>query len=134
LKTVQIINHMAGRELLFRLPVSDRDLFHLVEEKVYRVVGTMRRLSDFGVRRRSKESRLDLHEASLQTRSYGGRSLRQAALPNRHQDRCGHPARRPLPLRSALSVQFRRPEAEHEHHLPLSQLLRERSPPRQNGA
>jgi uncharacterized protein (TIGR04552 family) len=41
LKTVQIINHMAGRELLFRLPVSDRDLFHLVEEKVYRVVGTM---------------------------------------------------------------------------------------------
>jgi uncharacterized protein (TIGR04552 family) len=41
MKTVQIINHMAGRELLFRLPVSDRDLFHLVEEKVYRVVGTM---------------------------------------------------------------------------------------------
>lgn len=41
LKVVQIINHMAGRELLFRLPVSDRDLFHLVEEKVYRVVGTM---------------------------------------------------------------------------------------------
>ncbi len=41
LKAMQIINHMAGRELLFRLPVSDRDLFHLVEEKVYRVVGTM---------------------------------------------------------------------------------------------
>ncbi|NLE85982.1 MAG: TIGR04552 family protein [Myxococcales bacterium] len=41
LKTVHIINHMAGRELLFRLPVSDRDLFHLVEEKVYRVVGAM---------------------------------------------------------------------------------------------
>ena len=41
LKTVHIINHMAGRELLFRLPVSDRDLFHLVEEKVYRIVGTM---------------------------------------------------------------------------------------------
>jgi uncharacterized protein (TIGR04552 family) len=41
LKVVQIINHMAGRELLFRLPVSDRDLFHIVEEKVYRVVGTM---------------------------------------------------------------------------------------------
>ncbi len=41
LKTIHIINHMAGRELLFRLPVSDRDLFHLVEEKVYRVVGSM---------------------------------------------------------------------------------------------
>jgi hypothetical protein len=26
---------------LFRLPVSDRDLFHLVEEKVYRVIGGM---------------------------------------------------------------------------------------------
>lgn len=41
LKVMQVIHHMAGRELLFRLPVSDRDLFHLVEEKVYRVVGTM---------------------------------------------------------------------------------------------
>lgn len=41
LKTMHIINHMAGRELLFRLPISDRDLFHFVEEKVYRVVGTM---------------------------------------------------------------------------------------------
>ncbi len=41
LKAVQIINHLTGRELLFRLPVSDRELFHLVEEKVYRVVGTM---------------------------------------------------------------------------------------------
>lgn len=41
LKTVQIINHMTGRELLFRLPVSDKDVFHLVEEKVYRVVGAM---------------------------------------------------------------------------------------------
>lgn len=41
LKVLQIINHLAGRELLFRLPVSDRDMFHLVEEKVYRVVGTM---------------------------------------------------------------------------------------------
>ncbi len=41
LKVVHIINHLAGRELLFRLPVSDRDLFHFVEEKVYRVVGTM---------------------------------------------------------------------------------------------
>jgi uncharacterized protein (TIGR04552 family) len=44
LKVMHIINHLAGRELLFRLPVADRDLFHLVEEKVYRIVGTM--LSD----------------------------------------------------------------------------------------
>jgi uncharacterized protein (TIGR04552 family) len=41
LKAIHIINHLASRELLFCLPVSDRDLFHLVEEKVYRVVGGM---------------------------------------------------------------------------------------------
>jgi uncharacterized protein (TIGR04552 family) len=41
LKALHIINHMQGRELLFRLPVSDRDLFHLVEDRVYRVVGSM---------------------------------------------------------------------------------------------
>ncbi len=41
LKALHIINHMSGRELLFRLPVSDHDLYHLVEEKVYRTVGAM---------------------------------------------------------------------------------------------
>lgn len=41
LKVMQIINHLNAREQLFRLPLSDRDLFHLVEEKVYRIVGTM---------------------------------------------------------------------------------------------
>jgi uncharacterized protein (TIGR04552 family) len=41
LKTLHIIKHMTARELLFRLPISDKDVFHLVEEKVYRVVGTM---------------------------------------------------------------------------------------------
>jgi len=41
LKTIHIINHMNGRELLFRLPVSDKDVFQLVEERIYRVVGTM---------------------------------------------------------------------------------------------
>lgn len=41
LKTMHIINHMAGRELLFRLPVSDKDVFQLVEERIYRVVGNM---------------------------------------------------------------------------------------------
>jgi uncharacterized protein (TIGR04552 family) len=41
LKTMHIINHMTGRELLFRLPVSDKDVFQLVEERIYRVVGNM---------------------------------------------------------------------------------------------
>jgi uncharacterized protein (TIGR04552 family) len=41
LKVMHIINHLQGRELLFTLPISDREVFNLVEEKVYRVIGGM---------------------------------------------------------------------------------------------
>jgi uncharacterized protein (TIGR04552 family) len=41
LKCMSIIHHLDGRELLFVLPMSDHDVFHIVEEKVYRVVGAM---------------------------------------------------------------------------------------------
>jgi len=41
LKVMHIIHHLQGRELLYVLPMSDAELFHLVEEKVYRVVGGM---------------------------------------------------------------------------------------------
>jgi uncharacterized protein (TIGR04552 family) len=41
LKVMHIIHHLDARELLFMLPVSDQEVFHLVEEKVYRVVGNM---------------------------------------------------------------------------------------------
>ncbi|MBK6516822.1 MAG: TIGR04552 family protein [Polyangiaceae bacterium] len=41
LKAMHIMHHLDGRELLFCLPMSDQDVFHLVEEKVYRVVGGM---------------------------------------------------------------------------------------------
>lgn len=41
LKCMHIIHHLDGRELLFMLPLSDQDLFHMVEEKVYRVIGSM---------------------------------------------------------------------------------------------
>ncbi|WP_437493024.1 TIGR04552 family protein [Sorangium sp. So ce1014] len=41
LKAMHIIHHLAGRELLFSIPMSDQDVFHLVEEKVYRVIGGM---------------------------------------------------------------------------------------------
>ena len=41
LKCMHIIHHLEGRELLFLLPLSDQELFHLVEEKVYRVIGGM---------------------------------------------------------------------------------------------
>jgi uncharacterized protein (TIGR04552 family) len=41
LKVMHIIHHLDARELLFMLPVADQEVFHLVEEKVYRVVGNM---------------------------------------------------------------------------------------------
>jgi uncharacterized protein (TIGR04552 family) len=41
LKVMHIVHHLEGRELLYTLPYSDQELFHLVEEKVYRVLGTM---------------------------------------------------------------------------------------------
>jgi uncharacterized protein (TIGR04552 family) len=41
LKCMHIIHHLDGRELLFMLPMSDQEIFHLVEEKVYRVIGAM---------------------------------------------------------------------------------------------
>jgi uncharacterized protein (TIGR04552 family) len=41
LKCMHIIHHLEGRELLMHVPVSDQELFQLVEEKVYRVIGSM---------------------------------------------------------------------------------------------
>ncbi len=41
LKVIHIIHHLEARELLFLLPVSDQEVFHLVEQKVYRVIGGM---------------------------------------------------------------------------------------------
>ncbi|MEM1415720.1 MAG: TIGR04552 family protein [Myxococcota bacterium] len=39
LKVMHIIHHLEARELLFMLPTSNEEVFHLVEQKVYRVVG-----------------------------------------------------------------------------------------------
>ena len=41
LKCMHIIHHVDGRELLFSIPMADQEVFHLVEEKVYRVIGGM---------------------------------------------------------------------------------------------
>jgi uncharacterized protein (TIGR04552 family) len=41
LKCMHIIHHLEGRELLFVLPLSDQEVFRVVEEKVYRVIGSM---------------------------------------------------------------------------------------------
>lgn len=41
LKVMHIIHHLEARGLLFMLPSSDQQVFHLVEQKVYRIVGEM---------------------------------------------------------------------------------------------
>ncbi|MEM9696713.1 MAG: TIGR04552 family protein [Myxococcota bacterium] len=41
LKAMHIIHHVEAREMLFSLAMSNQDLFRLVEERVYRVVGHM---------------------------------------------------------------------------------------------
>ncbi len=41
LKVMHIIHHLEARELLYLLPVSDQEIFALVEQKVSRVVGKM---------------------------------------------------------------------------------------------
>lgn len=39
LKVMHIIHHLEARELLFLLPIADEQVFHLVERKVYGVLG-----------------------------------------------------------------------------------------------
>jgi len=41
LKAMHIIHHLEARELLFMLPISNQEVFYMVEEKVYRVIGGM---------------------------------------------------------------------------------------------
>ena len=41
LKVMHIIHHLQGRELLFSLPLSDAQMFQLVEAKIFRVMGEM---------------------------------------------------------------------------------------------
>ncbi len=42
LKVMHVLHHLAGRELLTRLPVSADQIFHLVEEKVLRTIEEMK--------------------------------------------------------------------------------------------
>lgn len=42
LKVMHIIHHLAGRELLYRLPISDDEVFRMIERKVVRIVEEIR--------------------------------------------------------------------------------------------
>ncbi len=95
LKCMHIIHHLDGRELLFVLPMSDQEVFHIVEEKVYRVIGrhARGRLPHRRVRRGPKEQGLAHHEAPLEAGDHRRADLRQAAVsrrdprPGRHLSR-----------------------------------------------
>ncbi len=60
LKTMNIINHVDGRELLYNCPISLRDLFSLVEDKIERTLSSLSRsgptLLRFKGGRKAKES------------------------------------------------------------------------------
>ena len=67
------------------LPFSDQELFYLVEEKVYRVIGGMLAhgfpILEFIGGRKNKDS---LYQKLLvEARDHRGQHLRQAALPHR---------------------------------------------------
>ena len=42
LKVMHVLQHLDGRETLFRLPVSDNQVFSQVESKVVQIVDEMR--------------------------------------------------------------------------------------------
>jgi uncharacterized protein (TIGR04552 family) len=60
LKAMHVIHHLAGREILFTLPVSDVELFGLVEKKVVSVVETLRAMGhpivEFAWSRKERDS------------------------------------------------------------------------------
>ncbi len=60
LKVMHVVHHVAGRELLYRLPVSTQDLFYKVEQRVFNVIDGMRahgiRIAQFEGSRKTNSS------------------------------------------------------------------------------
>jgi uncharacterized protein (TIGR04552 family) len=60
LKTMNIVNHIDGRELLYNCPISLRDLFSLVEDKIERALSALSRKESYLLKyqggRKPKES------------------------------------------------------------------------------
>ena len=86
LKVMHVLHHLAGRELLTKLPVSGDQIFHLVEEKVLRTVEEMKAVGcpvvEFEWSRKHADSLITklLAKKEIDRR----RRLRQAALPHDH--------------------------------------------------
>ena len=60
LKIMHVVHHVAGREFLYRLPVSTQDLFYKVEQRVFNVIDGMRahgiRIAQFEGSRKTQSS------------------------------------------------------------------------------
>ena len=86
LKVMHVMHHLAGRELLTKLPVSDDQIFHLVEEKVLRTVEEIRAAGcpvvEFEWSRKHADSLITKLLAKKEI--HRRRRLRQAALPHDH--------------------------------------------------
>ena len=60
LKVMHVVHHVAGRELLYRLPVSTQDLFYKVEQREFQVIDGMKasgiRIAQFEGSRKTSSS------------------------------------------------------------------------------
>ena len=100
LKAMHIIHHLDGRELLFTIPMSDQEVFHLVEEKVYRVIGGMLAagfpITEFVGGRKNKDS--------LYTKLLSKQDTIAAAIYDKLRFRIVTPRRRRHPAGAALPL------------------------------
>lgn len=94
LKVMHVLHHVAGRELLYRLPVSTSELFHRVEQKVFDAMDGMKaqgiRIAEFAGSRKSHASiltkllcRADSHATQVHDR------LRFRLVPETLEDTLG---------------------------------------------
>ena len=126
---MHVIHHLAGRELLIKLPVSDDEIFRVVEDKVLQTVEELRAagcpIVEFEWSRKHADCLITklLAKKAIDRR----RRLRQAALPPDHRtprtagvrDARAHPPADP--------VQLRHPGPVGERHPRLRETL-DRSP------
>ena len=125
LKVMHVMHHLAGRELLFKLPVSDDEVFGFVEAKVVKVVEEIRAagypIVEFAWSRKERDSVVTKLLAKKAT--IAAARLRQAALPPDHaQPRrsAGGAARAAAP---PGAVQLRHPRRVGERHPAVPPLL-----------
>lgn len=91
LKVMHVLNHLDGREVLFRLPISDDQLFGIVEAKVVQIVDAMRGaglpIVEFAWSRKERDSlitKLLAKRDSIAAHVYD--KLRFRLITRRHED------------------------------------------------